>query len=188
MPPKHCNLVNNLKSLYGTGLHSDVTLQVDGHDFKAHKGILASRSSVFATMFQGEFKEQQTGVVKVNVEFKSEAIEEMLKFLYTTETSDNLPEMALDLFKVADYYDIEDLKTVCVQSMLENTKVENVAQIFVLAKKFELIKLKNHVLEFIRLNHQKVMKSSEYRELYSSSSNVILEIDDYIASKTKQIV
>lgn len=181
-------LTEHFGTLFESGLHSDVTLRCGDYEYKMHKSILANRSSVFAGMFDNDFDERRTGVVQVSYEFTPKAIEEMLRFMYTNETSDKFPGLAHDLLKAADYYDIKDLKTVCEHSLLENVNVENVAQTIVSANNFGLEELREYLLEFIRINHKDVMKNSQYRDLYRSDIDLILEIDDYTTSKNNELV
>ena len=55
-----------LGRLLETGLHSDVTLEVEGQELPAHKAILAARSPVFKAMFEHKMSEALEGKVVID--------------------------------------------------------------------------------------------------------------------------
>ncbi|CAG0903282.1 unnamed protein product [Cyprideis torosa] len=100
-PPPHLPCVSYLleegKKLFATGLHSDVTLVVKDRKFSAHKSILAAQSPVFASMFEHEMLEKQTGEVKIT-DIQAKVIEELLRFMYTGDAK-NIRKLAEELTK-----------------------------------------------------------------------------------------
>jgi speckle-type POZ protein len=86
-----------LDKLLQSGKFSDLTLRCDGHEFKVHKGILASKSPVFDAELSGPFKvcnlallfneadhaqEASEGIIEIK-EFRPETVRQMVQFLYT---------------------------------------------------------------------------------------------------------
>jgi speckle-type POZ protein len=61
---------------------SDVTFNVRGQKFAAHKAILSMRSPVFAAMFLHPTKEMQTGEVEVD-DIDPNVFQEVLRYMYT---------------------------------------------------------------------------------------------------------
>jgi hypothetical protein len=59
-------------------------------------------------MFTSGMKEQATGVVEIK-DTDAETMKALVEYLHK-ESVDNLSEVAFELFKVADKYDIEGLK------------------------------------------------------------------------------
>ena len=57
-------------------------LKVGHRLFYAHKAILGARSSVFADMFENEFKECKMPKVEIT-DMDSGAFQELLRFIYT---------------------------------------------------------------------------------------------------------
>ena len=74
-------LSRDLGVLYNTAAGSDVSLLVDGHEYRCHRLVLAARSPVFKAMFASEMKESLSGEVVVE-EAQSLAFREFLRFLY----------------------------------------------------------------------------------------------------------
>lgn len=82
------------------GNHSDVVLCVGGHQFKAHKIILAARSPVFSAMFNHETKELLESRVDIH-DINLEVFNDFLKYIYTGDI--NLSEADIvGLFIAAD--------------------------------------------------------------------------------------
>jgi len=76
-------LVDDLKRMLNTGRGSDVTLVAnDGQEFSAHVLILASRSPVFAAMFEHDMKEKQEKRVTFD-DLSSRVVKGLLEFIYT---------------------------------------------------------------------------------------------------------
>ena len=105
----------------------DIFFLVKGGDgkcskFGAHRVLLAGISPVFRRMFFGPMAE-----TKEEMEVKDtspEAFRAMINYIYTRHPDDVLkgigcPETLLELFALADMYDILDLKTEILNSLQE---------------------------------------------------------------------
>ncbi|CAO2142450.1 unnamed protein product [Urochloa humidicola] len=117
VPP--LNLHRHLADLLATGAGVDVTFDVSGKMFAAHKNVLAMRSSVFKTeLFGSQVKEnvEVPSIIRIDG-IEPRVFEAMLHFIYT----DTLPKydsgeklvMAQHLIVAADRYRIERLVSVC---------------------------------------------------------------------------
>lgn len=95
-----CKLSEDLGNLFDNERFSDVSLAVNGHEFQAHKAILAARSPVFAAMFEHEMEERKQNRVAIT-DVDDEVLKEMLRFIYTGKAP-NLEKMADDLLAAAD--------------------------------------------------------------------------------------
>lgn len=79
--------------------------------------ILVAHSNVFKRMFSTpNCKETQTGIIEIK-DFKAPIIEALIQFMHIEEV-DNLEPNAIDLFKVADKYNVEGLKVSLIGSNL----------------------------------------------------------------------
>lgn len=124
------------KTLFTNKEFCDLTLNVEGKEFKVHKLILASRSPVFATMFKQEASDKQTGVVNIS-DFNPDLFEKFLKYSYYGDLDINSFNDAFCWYKIAQKYDIQGLKMLCVEYMLQNLKVENVSDVIEFAKEHD---------------------------------------------------
>lgn len=88
VPPS--DMHRHLGRLLSAGDWSDVTFDVDGERFAAHRYILAARSPVFAAELFGPMKENNNavpGVIRIG-DMEAKVFEAMLHFVYT----DSLPQ------------------------------------------------------------------------------------------------
>ncbi len=109
-----------LDGLFGILQFSDVILNIGDHEFLAHKNILATKSKVFAAMFQNPTEEQSTNEIKVE-DIEPEVFQELLRFIYTGRVStETMEKMATGLFIAADKYVLDELKNECENYMLHH--------------------------------------------------------------------
>ena len=106
-------LSTHLDGLFNNMQFSDVILNIRGREFPAHKNILATRSEVFAAMFQHPTKEQLTNQIKIE-DIEPDVFQELLRFIYTGRLSiTSMETIATGLFIAADKYLLDELKMRC---------------------------------------------------------------------------
>ena len=93
-------LSENFHSLLDSGNLADVSLLVAGKELRAHKLILATRSPVFAAMFEHDTKEKKESRIEIT-EFSFDVCQHMLRFIYTGRVYE-LDRYAMDLMTAAD--------------------------------------------------------------------------------------
>ena len=97
----------------------DVTLRSkDGDEIKAHRCILAARSSFFRGMFCGSFAEASSDDLKVNLHFDGVVVKALLDYIYTgtfsleeeaKTSSRREAQILVALRTAADYVDVSGL-------------------------------------------------------------------------------
>jgi BTB/POZ domain len=115
-----------LKELWTSKDFSDFTV-IGGvigssKEFAVHKNVLGTQSSVMFATLKNNLKEAQTGKMKIE-DFSAEAVEGMLKFMYTGEVEDE--SIAMDLHAIAAKYDVKNLKIVTEEIILRNIDESN---------------------------------------------------------------
>ncbi|KAG8064536.1 hypothetical protein GUJ93_ZPchr0004g39133 [Zizania palustris] len=151
VPPS--DLTRHLASLLATGEDSDVTFEVDGKMFKAHRNVLAARSPVFRALL----KEEQSGdgdggVVRID-DMEAQDFEALLGYMYT----DSLPDMKVgeaaavlpDLVAAANKYKMERLRLACENKLCEYVNVRTVAVMLAFAGEHHCHGLKNRCLQLL---------------------------------------
>ncbi|XP_055952816.1 TD and POZ domain-containing protein 1-like isoform X1 [Argiope bruennichi] len=155
-------ILQDFEALYNSGLFSDVILCIGGREFNVHKAVLAARSPVFAAMFRNEMKENSEN--RIQIEDSNEiAVEELLRYLYAEKTIPLTPYLALDLFELADKYDIQNLKAETVDYLKCNFSVENILDILVAADLHDERALKAEAIEFISNNLWHLLKTAKWK-------------------------
>ncbi|CAM0947388.1 unnamed protein product [Alopecurus aequalis] len=99
---------------------SDITFEVGGKEFAAHRCVLAARSAVFKAQLVGAMDEGATApsVVKING-IDADVFERLLTFIYTGAISEfkkyanEETARLLELLEAADRYELHSLKSIC---------------------------------------------------------------------------
>lgn len=110
-----------------------------------------AHSPVFGAKFRSEMSESVENTVEIK-DFDENIVNLMLQFIYTgTVDSSGLHENAMDLLRIADYYEISHLKQECELVILGNLTVENVMDILTLAHFHSPTSLKPKMASFLKM-------------------------------------
>ncbi|XP_043480454.1 speckle-type POZ protein B-like [Leptopilina heterotoma] len=153
---------------------SDVTLNLGEQKIRAHKVILAAASPVFSKMFKHECKENLTNEVKIDFEY--ETFLNILKYIYSGKV-ENFNSLTIECFKVADYYQIDSLKTVYLEFLQNNLeKLNNVFQVLKLADDYQLSDLKNYCIAFFVDRSKVLIQHNDLKALSESHPNLLFQL------------
>ncbi|KAJ4761125.1 BTB/POZ and MATH domain-containing protein 2 [Rhynchospora pubera] len=130
---------------------ADITFEVGGEIFTAHKSILSVRSPVFKAEFLRGMAESNIKSIQIK-EIKPVIFKALLHFIYT----DSVPDMADEdttlvtqvqhLFKAADRYRLEGLKVICEEVLIRNITMDTLISSLALAEEHNCQELKNACL------------------------------------------
>eukprot|EP00105_Crassostrea_gigas_P012703 XP_011428779.1 PREDICTED: BTB/POZ domain-containing protein 6-like [Crassostrea gigas] len=129
-------------------IYCDVTFKVGtaGKEVKAHKYVLASRSSVFAAMLYGSLSEANEVIAVPDIE--AETFNILLKFLYFEDNIIDETTVITTLY-AAEKYAVTELVGIC-QSFLESEMAaDNVCVIVENARMFNMADLLTKCKDFI---------------------------------------
>ncbi|XP_065219065.1 speckle-type POZ protein B-like [Planococcus citri] len=177
-----CYLSDNLGSLLGDTKFADAVLYLnnDNKEYPVHRAILASRSPVFANIFEDIYKSGQNYKhIRINTtssqSINEEIMNETLRYIYTGKC-EKLNELAEGLFSAANNFQLDELKTLSSQSMIEAISVENAANVLVLADKYHDEDLKSKTMEFIVENVEQVFNTTEWKSTVASNAQLLNEM------------
>ncbi|XP_020080893.1 BTB/POZ and MATH domain-containing protein 1-like [Ananas comosus] len=153
-PPS--DLHQHLEQLLESGEGADVTFEVCGTTFGAHRCVLAARSPVFKAQLFGQMKEKNMQCIKIE-EMDDAVFKALLHFIYSDSVPPEMEEpqnssstvMAQHLLSAADRYELKRLKLICEEKLCQNIDVETVATTLALAEQHFCDRLKAACLEFI---------------------------------------
>lgn len=159
------NLPEHIGKLMKKKETTDVTFKVEREKFPAHKLILAARSPVFEAEFFGAMAEAQLKCVTIT-DMKAATFQALLHFIYT----DSLPNWVgvetshTALFVAADRYQIDGLRTYCIDKLTSDITFDNVISILTIAEQRYCKQLKDACFNFIAdpTNLSRVMLTDEY--------------------------
>ncbi|XLR25647.1 hypothetical protein S83_053547, partial [Arachis hypogaea] len=195
IPPS--NIGEQFGQLLQSGRGTDVSFEVNGEIFAAHKLVIAARSPVFRAQLFGPMKDQNTDCIKVE-DMEAPVFKALLHFMYW----DTLPDlheltglntkwattlMAQHLLAAADRYALERLRMMCEASLCEDVAINTVATTLALAEQHHCFQLKAVCLKFIATteNLRAVMQTDGFDYLKESCPSVLTELLEYVARFTE---
>jgi hypothetical protein len=179
--PRHL-LTDDLGELWENSLFTDCCLLVAGHEFRAHKAILAARSPVFRAMFEHEMKESLKTPIKIH-NLNPQVFKEMMSFIYTGKAPYlHSHSMACDVLPAADKYGLVSLKVLCEDAFCRNLSVKNATHTLILADLHSTEKLKTQALDFIAYYASEVCETSEWKSMVESHPHLVAEAFQSLAS------
>jgi speckle-type POZ protein len=155
-------LRTQLEELFNNKTFSDVTLNVGGRSFDAHKAILSSRSKVFAAMFVHETTEKLSNHVDIQ-DIHPDVFQEVLRFIYTGRVP---PEkMTASLLAAADKYLLEQLKLECETQLTHRMSAGNCLELLALVDPHHPAQhLRKFAVDFLRRFPYEVMTTDEWKK------------------------
>lgn len=187
-------LSNDLRILLEAGEHTDVTFEVEGEIFHAHRIVLAMRSPVFKTELYGPVGEDNRKCILIN-DMQAPIFKALLHFIYTDSMpsmddlgKDEHEEAVKHLLVAADRYDLDTLKVTCESILAKKLDIDGVADTLALADQYNCDKLKDACIEFINSSNraEQVQASQGYPHLKRAHPSVIAEIWER-ATKSRRI-
>lgn len=99
-------------------------------------------------MLKPESKESQENVAKID-DIESTTMLELLRFIYCGKV-ENLEELDYELLIAANKYGINELKDICVSSLMENFEQVGFLKVFLLADLLDIDDLRDNVISYIK--------------------------------------
>ncbi|KAG5670649.1 hypothetical protein PVAND_000897 [Polypedilum vanderplanki] len=110
----------------------DFTIKTDYEEFKAHRFVLAARSSVFADMFKENIHAECLNLVDVTAKI----FRVILDFIYKNKIPENEDVDFFKLLKACERLKIEKLKTFAAEKLINKVNNENALEVLTLSIKF----------------------------------------------------
>ncbi|XP_065214343.1 speckle-type POZ protein B-like [Planococcus citri] len=181
-----CTLSDDLSQLLEDQEFCDVTLSVNGQQFKAHKNILSARCSVFKAMFKHRMQEANSNRVEIT-DVKPDVFRELLHYIYTGNVKNTETATFMDLLvAAADKYDLQNLKFLCEDALCKRLSHDNAANILIIADSHQSEKLKAAAISFIKSNAFAVMSTDGWKDVLYHYPNLVCEVKNgNVKSKLK---
>ena len=159
----NAEMAKDFQELFENMKHSDVTINVTGQQFRAHKVILATRSPVFGAMFEHPSKENMIGIVDI-VDIEPDVFKELLRFIYTGEVpSLRMDEVATGLLAAADKYLLVNLKKACGDHLIKQMSPEICVQLLLISEDDPAYYLRKNAVDYCRKFPAEVMATASWK-------------------------
>jgi speckle-type POZ protein len=191
-PPAPSSLEEDLPDL-GHGLavmldkqeHTDVSFDVGGESFSAHRLVLAARSPVLKAELYGPMAESNLSSITIQ-DMEASTFRSMLHYIYhgslpSTSKTDASSTMAeyQHLLIAADRYGIERLNKICEAKLSSyGINIDTVFSMLELAEQHLCSKLKDRCFDFLAdgENFKMVATSDEYLQLMQTFPALLVEV------------
>jgi hypothetical protein len=140
--------------LYEAKKFTDFKLICNQKEYHLHKCVLgASSSEYFSTLFDSEWKESESGELKIPEGISVGVMDAFIVYLYTNKTEGEVfKDNMLELYELADYFQCGDLKQFVQTKIAEVISTENVMDFVDLFKAFSDQHLEDILVNFIASN------------------------------------
>ena len=165
-PAKHrLDLLERLDALRRKETFCDVTVAVNGKEFKAYKVILAAASPFFLSLLENDMRERNEQRIEIRLEEATASVmEDVLQYIYTGNVSVT-EESCHNLIATADYLLLPGLKTLAVEFLKEKVTVQNCVFNYYFASKYHCTELTEICCSVINLNFSDVLKTDDFLNL-----------------------
>ena len=163
------NFIQNVSQFFNEEALSDIILKVNQETYFAHKFVLAKSSDVFRTMlYEKSWSQGSKAEVELNETPECQGVfSQFLKYLYTAEVSISTTS-AVGILCLADKYNVDSLKQLCVCYMIEHSKspkVKNALNWYPWAKALHFIELIRQCTKTIAWNYLEIITSAEWTNM-----------------------
>ncbi len=183
-----------LMNLFRSGLHSDIIIRYQDHQWNLHKSILSARSIYFNRYFSSS-KESELILSENNQSITSLIFDKMFLFIYTNQyTSEKHVRL---LFQLSMKYGIDTLTQLCLQDMCnqQNLNIKTASSLLIafhqaMTDPYEkyhsndyinqLKIFKQIILRFIQLHSREVLRSSQWKLLEKHYPFLVHDVLEFV--------
>jgi len=98
--------------------------------FKVHRCFLGVASPMFAGMFRHDFAENKNSELEIT-DFNADVVQQFLHFIYTRSMPQDVSN-AVELYKMAELYLVEDLIPIAQKMVIDNINPKNAFDVLLL--------------------------------------------------------
>lgn len=152
----------------------DVTLKVKNESIPSYKFVLAARSDVFTKMFEAD-------ISSIDIPgFDPEPFKEFLGYLYLGRV-EKMADHALDLYRIAHEYMVEELLTLCTLYIMANLSPQNICDVAVLCAQIENVDLKEKMNAFFAKRYGEIVLTEMWMSLMEENTQLAKDLLEEVA-------
>ena len=118
--------------------------------------------------------EARSGVVEIE-DFKAEAVETMIYFMYNDSVMDK-KMINTDLLRLAEKYNVKSLVEYCVNHLEENLSLENALDVLVASHLTNQKYLFDATSNFVYANKENLVKTESWREIMEANPKLANDV------------
>ncbi|KAK0092477.1 hypothetical protein PV326_001335 [Microctonus aethiopoides] len=167
--------ISHLKNFLTVPDLSDAMIIIDEKEFPVHKIILAAYSPVFLAMFKTDMTESANKQIIIT-DIEVDIMQKVVEFMYSG-TINPVPEydILLSILKVADKYEMKDLKGFCEKNLSDRITFENLFEILEENSLYGGPLLTKRVLHFMVKNKLSIIKLEDFEDFHRKKPELLLK-------------
>ncbi|XP_066923791.1 kelch-like protein 3 [Clytia hemisphaerica] len=183
-PGVQAELIEKLHSFQTQGFNCDVLMRVGGVDFKAHKIVLAASSPYFATLFRKMNSIRTDRLILEGLQPQSVAA--MLGYFYLAKLTIDEEDVE-ELLDAAHYFQTNEVIKLCTDHLEFQLGLKNCFQIFSIADRHQIDRLKLKSFRYICWNFKSIVKEESF---FSIDGELLIQIitSDQVKVKAEEEV
>jgi len=176
-----------MKSILNDEKSSDVIVTVEDKEFKCHKAVLSARSVVFKNTFAHNTVESATNTIVIK-ESPAQAVEDMLKYIYSGDVPDDSKSLTFELLHIASMYQLSPIVEACLKNFVEMLDVASCISTFKLVDRYapQDLNLREKVIMFMKCKAVEVVDEEVWDKLMEKSPDLVKEIVKALARAAKE--
>jgi len=184
---KFSNFGEDIKSIFNEETSSDVKVIAGEKHFKCHKVILSARSEVFKNTLGPNTLESQTNTIVIK-ETPAQAVETMLKYIYSGNIPEDPEGLSSDLLHIANMHLLHPLVEACLKNIVDNLDVSSCISTFMLVDRYmpQDLNIREVVIKFLQCKATEVVEVEDWDKLGDSHPALAKELVRAIARATKE--
>ena len=150
-----------------SSVFSDFTIiSEEGQEFPCHRLVLAAKSSTMKALMTTEMREKEEK--KTNIKYNNQVVGAFVDYFYNGE----IPKLVLEgnissFMELADLYNLDPLKALVEDTAVKNLTLENVVEMFRVAKVYDAKILEKASSLFI-LENKKILGQQDFSQVPQS--------------------
>ena len=163
----------------------DVTIHSRDSEHLAHRVVLAAASNYFRTLFLSDFMEAQSGVIKLK-DIGSDLMADLLEHIYSGSIDINEAN-GLELFCIADRFEVIGLKKSCEDFLLKTIDKSNCLNILRLGQSVNEGSLEKTAFGFIVENFQDFISTDDFYDLTIDEFTAIIRQSNLYIEREEEL-
>ena len=147
---------------FNSPIMSDIALRVQGRVFHAHQFVFAEASVVFEKMLTADVAERHQKEIEI-ADFEASVVETLLRYIYGCLDDDIPSTRVLEVFRVADLYDVFGLRRLCLRIMASDIRLHSLFNYWSLGECYSAEELLVACTDYGRRHASLLMHSTELR-------------------------
>ncbi|CAM9217281.1 unnamed protein product [Ectocarpus sp. 12 AP-2014] len=177
-PDENTSFMDNIRELYEKEQLCDITLSVEGEEFRAHKAVLACSKSFLGTLMMSNMRESTQDVIELE-DISSRQFKILLDYMYNKPISVPSSQM-MDLLSLANRYQVEGLKDQMCDALSTHLTHDNACSVFALADSHQCHTLKTEAFSKIVQHFALATRSDGWTALNKDQLSEVLSSDQVL--------